>query len=65
MALIQKRLGIEAKTTPGKTGQFDVRLGDETVATRGGNFFTRKLGMGYPDPEGVVDTLQRKLATGG
>ena len=55
--MIRERLGIEAVTTPGRTGQFDVLADGEKVAERGGNFFTRSFGAGYPDFEVVVDKL--------
>jgi len=58
--MIKKRLGIEAVVTPGKTGQFQVLADGETVADRGGNWFTRSFGAGYPDLDGVVDQLQQK-----
>jgi hypothetical protein len=59
VALIQARLGIEAQTRPGKTGQFDVIADGRTIAERGGNWFTRSFGAGYPDLDGVVDLLER------
>ena len=58
--MIKKRLGIEAVVTPGKTGQFDVLADGEKVVERGGNWFTRSFGAGYPDLESVVDQLQKK-----
>ena len=61
MALIKNRLGIDAVTTPGGTGQFDVLADGETVATRGGNWFTRGFGLGYPDLSGVVNQLEKRL----
>lgn len=59
MALIKKRLGVEAVTTPGQTGQFEVIADGESIVQRGGNWFTRKLGAGYPDLDGVVDQLEK------
>ena len=59
MALIRQRLGMEAKTTPGKLGQFDVLANGKLVVTRGGNFITRRFGAGYPDMADVVDRLQK------
>lgn len=59
--MIKKRLGIDAVITPGKTGQFDVLADGETVVERGGNWLTRSFGAGYPDLNGVVDQLQKKL----
>ena len=58
--MIKKRLGIEAVVTPGKTGQFDVLADGEKVAERGGNWFTRGFGAGYPDLDNVVDQLQKR-----
>jgi len=54
-------LGIEAVITPGKTGQFEVIADGEKVAERGGNWFTRRFGAGYPDLDGVVDRLALKV----
>lgn len=59
MALIKKRLGIDPVVTPGKTGQFEVLADGATVVERGGNWFTRSFGAGYPDLNSVVDQLQR------
>jgi hypothetical protein len=61
VALIKKRLGIDAVVTPGKTGQFDVLADGERVAERGGNWFTRGFGAGYPDLDNVVEQLQKRL----
>jgi hypothetical protein len=60
VALIKKRLGIDAVITPGKTGQFEVIADGERVAERGGNWFTRKLGAGYPDLDSVVEQLETR-----
>ena len=58
MALIKKRLNIDAVTTPGKTGQFDVMADGKTIAERGGNWLTRQFGAGYPDLDSVVAHLE-------
>ena len=63
MALIKKRLDIEAVTTPGKTGQFEVLADGEKISERGGNWLTRSFGAGYPDLDRVVDQLET-LRTG-
>jgi len=60
VALIKKRLDIEAVVTPGKTGQFEVLADGEPMAERGGNWFTRSFGAGYPDLDGVVEQLQKR-----
>ena len=62
MALIKKRLGIEAVTTPGKTGQFEVIADGKRIAERGRNWFTRSFGAGYPDLDRVVEQLERHRA---
>jgi hypothetical protein len=63
VALIKKRLDIDAVTTPGKTGQFDVMADGERVSERGGNWLTRSFGAGYPDLDSVVDQLERIRAS--
>jgi hypothetical protein len=60
VALIKKRLGIEAVVTPGETGQFDVLADGEKLASRGGNWFTRSFGAGYPDLDSVVERLEKR-----
>lgn len=60
MALIKERLGMEAVATPGTTGQFDVLADGEKVVGRGGNWFTRSFGAGYPDFEAVVQLLEKR-----
>jgi len=59
VTLIKKRLDIEAVLTPGKTGQFEVIADGKRIAARGGNWFTRSLGAGYPDLESVVERLEK------
>lgn len=63
MTLIKKRLDIEAVTTPGKTGQFEVIADGEKIAERGGNWFTRSLGAGYPDLDSVIEQLAKHRAS--
>ena len=58
--LIKQRLNLEAISTPGKTGQFDVLADGERIAARSGNWFTRKFGAGYPDFDQVVKRLAEK-----
>jgi hypothetical protein len=60
VTLIKKRLDIEAISTPGKTGQFDVIADGEKIAERGGNWLTRSLGAGYPELDRVVELLVEK-----
>ncbi|MGB8129685.1 MAG: hypothetical protein WCG81_07815 [Candidatus Angelobacter sp.] len=60
MALIKKRLGIDPVVTPGKTGQFEVLADGEKVVERGGNWFTRSFGAGYPDLDSVVAQLEKR-----
>ncbi len=62
MALIKKRLGMEAVLTPGKTGQFEVIADGKKIAERRGNWFTRSFGAGYPDLESVVEQLEKRRA---
>jgi hypothetical protein len=63
VALIKNRTGIEPVITPGKTGQFDVIADGERIAGRGGNWFTRSFGAGYPDLESVVEKVEKRRAS--
>jgi len=63
VALIRKRLNLEAVVTPGKTGQFEVIADGETLAQRGGNWLTRSFGAGYPDLDNVVEQLEKRRAS--
>jgi hypothetical protein len=36
----------------------------ETIAKRGGNWFTRSFGAGYPDLDSVVELLAKKHRPG-
>jgi len=45
----------------GSTGQFQVIADGETIAERGGNWLTRRFGAGYPDLEGVVSQIEKRL----
>ena len=62
MTLIKKRLDVDAVTVPGKTGQFEVIADGERIAERGGNWFTRSFGAGYPDIESVIEQLEKHRA---
>jgi len=62
VALIKQRLNIEAVTTPGTIGQFEVIADGTTIAARGGNWLTRSFGAGYPDLDSVVERLPKHRA---
>ena len=62
MALIKKRLNMDAVTKPGRRGQFEVIADGERIAERGGNWFTRSLGAGYPDLDVVMEQLEQRRA---
>ena len=59
--MIKQRLGIEPTIKDGETGKFDVIVDGETVVERGGNPLTRIFGAGYPDPEQVVQKIEKKM----
>jgi hypothetical protein len=60
VTLIKQRLNTEPVLVPGKHGQFDVVVDGRTVATRGGNWFTRSFGAGYPDLDSIVQQLETR-----
>ena len=65
MALIKKRLDIEAVIKSGNRGQFEVFVDGERIAERGGNWVTRSFGAGYPDLDSVVEQLAKRRASYG
>ena len=54
---------MEAVITPGRTGQFEVIVDGERIAERGGNWFTRSFGAGYPNLNSVVEQLEKRRAS--
>jgi hypothetical protein len=62
VALIKNRLDIEAVIMPGKPGQFEVIADGKRIAERGGNWFTRSIGAGYPDLDSVVEQIEKHRA---
>ena len=60
MALIKQKLGIDAAVVRGKMGQFDVIADGEKIVERGGNWFTRSFGAGYPDLDQVIEQLKSR-----
>ncbi len=63
-ALIKERLALDVSMRPGVTGQFEVKVNGKTLATRGGNWFTRRFRAGYPDFDHVVEVVQERLSDG-
>jgi hypothetical protein len=59
--MIKQRLGIEPTITDGETGKFDVIVDGETIVQRGGNSLTRIFGAGYPDPQQVVEEIEKRV----
>jgi hypothetical protein len=47
--------------TPGRKGQFDVIADGDVVVSRGGNWFTRQFGVGYPDFDEVIVAIKERL----
>ena len=46
--------------TSGRIGQFDVIANDEKVSARGGNWFTRRFGAGYPNFDDVISVIEQR-----
>jgi hypothetical protein len=61
----QEALRRGGRPYPGKIGQFEVIADGEKVAERGGKWFTRSFGAGYPDLDRVVEQfVAKQRATG-
>lgn len=58
--MIKNSIGVTPIMTHGKTGQFEVRADGYKVVERGGNWFTRLFGAGYPDLNRVVALVQER-----
>ena len=56
--MIKQQLSVDARMTPGRTGQFEVTADGERIAARGGNWLTRQFGAGYPDLASVIEQLK-------
>lgn len=54
-----------ATLTPGRSGQFDVLVDDELIASREGGFLNKLLGGGWPDPEAVTEEVLKRRAAAG
>ena len=59
--MIKERFDLDAVLRAGRKGQFNVIVGNETIAGRGGNWFTRQFGAGYPDFDRVVASFEKRL----
>jgi hypothetical protein len=55
-------LGAAQELDEANLALFDVVADSQPIASRGGNWFIRRFGAGYPDFEGVVHLLQKHLA---
>ncbi len=55
---------MEVAVTPGAFGQFDVRVGDDIVASKtSGGLVSRLLGRGeFPDEDETVAAVKARLA---
>ena len=62
MALVQERLGLQATMTPGRSGQYEVSVDGEVIASRARGFLKRLLGGGWPAHEVILRELQRRHA---
>ena len=60
--MIKDRLDIEVPLIEGKTGQFDVIVDGEVIASRDGGFFNKLFRKGWPAAEDVVHALEQRLA---
>jgi hypothetical protein len=60
---VKKETGVDTDLQVGRTGQFDVLIDGEVVASREKGFLTRLLGGGWPDPRSVVDAVRDRQRT--
>jgi hypothetical protein len=46
----------------GKSGQYDIVVDGQVVASREGNLLTRLMGGGWPEPGDVLATIEKRVA---
>ena len=56
--------GEDSDLQVGSPGQFDVLVDGEVIATRGGGFFARFFGGGWPEPVAVAQLVKYTLDAG-
>ncbi len=56
--------GEESDLQVGSPGQFDVLVDGEVIASRGGGFFARFFGGGWPEPNAVAQLVKYTLDAG-
>ena len=59
--VLRERFGASVSVDEGKFGQFDVLLGGELIASKGG-FWKRKLTHGAPPQPQILAAIDRALA---
>ena len=47
----------------GHAGQFDVFLGDEKIASRGGGLLQRLMGGGWPEADAVIAAIRGRMGS--
>jgi hypothetical protein len=61
-AELERELGTAVECLPGSVGQFDVELDGEVVSSRGGGYWSRLFGGGWPESSDVVAAIRRRQA---
>jgi len=59
-ANIKDATGVESELEVGAPGRLDVLIDGELVASRGGGFFARLFGGGWPDPARVIEAVRSR-----
>ena len=57
---MKKEIGVDTELEVGRTGQFDVLVDGDVIASREAGFLTRLLGGGWPDPATVVAAVRAR-----
>lgn len=50
--------------TPGRSGQYEVQVDGEVIASRERGFLKRLLGGGWPDNEAILTEIERRHVGG-
>lgn len=46
----------------GRSGQYDVMVDGQVVASREGGILTRLMGGGWPEPSDVLSAIEKRVA---
>ena len=59
-ATIHSETGLDAELVGGSLGQFDVELDGKLIASKKGGLLASPASGGWPDPQRVIDEIEKR-----